>query len=429
MRARLDTSRCVHPASPGAAASPAKSGEYSDRGTERVTLSTSRSEVGEPTDVVIVGAGVIGLASALALLQRGASVRVVERSLPGMGESTKTGGGIRLAHGSRLNVELTRLSLPTWMGFEAVTGIDSDYRETGHLFLTSDDGRAAQLVEQADLLATLDVRTDLLDREEIGERWPHLRQLGFESASYCEIGGYLEQHRVIQGYVRAVEARSGIISAGFRVDEVLMDGGRVEGVETPGGRFTARHVVNAAGPAAGVITAQAGLEIPFVSRRHELLVVQPRQPVPDETPWLIDVDDQVHLRPDGEGRALLGGFLGKDDAVDPFAYDRTLSVDWSRQVRGGAARSFGLVEADCAVVDGWVGLYPGTLDYHPVLEVSRPGLVTAAGFSGTGLMHAPAVGEIVADLVLEGSTSLVDISHLRSDRFQGETPVVDRTGF
>ena len=210
---------------------------------------------------------------------------------------------------------------------------------------------------------------------------------------------------------------------------MLTSGERVTGAVTPSGPVKARHVVNAAGAEAGTIAALAGLEIPFVSRRHELLVVGPELPVPDETPWLIDLDSQVHLRPDGQGRALIGGFLGRDDPVEPSEYDRKVSDSWSRQVREAAAKSFGIVDKACAIVDSWAGLYPGTLDYQPVLEISKPGLITAAGFSGTGLMHAPAVGQIVADLVSKGSTSALDISGLRSARFGQGGPVMERTGF
>lgn len=394
-----------------------------------MTVANTRNSAGEPTDVLIVGAGIIGLASAHALLREGASVRIVERSLPGAGESTKTGGGIRLAHGSRTNVALTQLSLPTWTGFAAEFGVDPGYRQTGHLFLTSDDERATQLRSQAEWLATLGVPCALLTRNEIRRTWPHLDRMAFDTGSYCETGGYLDHHRVIQGYVRAVEALGGVILAGSRVDGILVDDGRVAGVKTPGGLFMAPHVVNAAGPNATKIAALAGLEIPFVSRRHELLIVQPQSPVLDETPWLIDIDEQVHLRPDGQGRALVGGFLGRDDPVDPLGYDRTPSDTWSRRVRRAAARSFAIIDASCAIVDAWVGLYPGTKDYQPVLEISMPGMITAAGFSGTGLMHAPAIGQIVADLVLRGSTTALEISDLRSARFGEDRVIVERTGF
>jgi len=221
----------------------------------------------------------------------------------------------------------------------------------------------------------------------------------------------------------------GRLELGVRVEDVLIQDGGVQGVTTTTGPFSTKFVVNAAGPEAGVIAGYAGLEIPFVSRRHELLIVQPTQPVPDVLPWLIDTDRQVHLRPDGGGRALIGGFMGRNESTDPQFYAREYSADWARRVRVEVSKAFGLTEPDCEIVEGWAGLYPGTFDYLPVLEESLPGLITAAGFSGTGLMHAPAIGKIVADMVSGRTPDGIDISSLGSGRFSKLSSVAETGGF
>ena len=379
------------------------------------------------SDVIVIGAGIVGLAAAHALLLRGNSVRIVEQSEPGIGQSTRTGGGIRLAHGSEMNVRLAQLSLPTWLNFEKQFGIDPHYQETGHLFLstTATGGQTAQ----ADLLESLGVHWDVLSKEEISRRWPPLDSMDFEAGNYCKTGGYLDQHRVIRGFAQTVQAGGANLELHTRVEGILRDGGRVTGVQTSEGSFTSGTVVNAAGPHAGVISALAGLEIPFVSRRHELLILQETARVPKNIPWLVDTDNQVHMRPDGSGRALVGGFLGHDDTGDPDDYDKALSKRWSTAVREQASQSFHLSRPDSPVLRGWAGLYPGTVDNLPVLEQSMSGLITAAGFSGTGLMHAPVVGQIVADLIQGGSTSSLDVSALQSSRFGNEQTVVDSTGF
>lgn len=380
-------------------------------------------------DVLIIGAGIIGLAAGHALAESGARVRVLERYLPGTGQSTRTGGGIRLSHGSAINIALTRESLPVWQQFEDRFGIDPGFRHTGHLFLTAQSDRVRALREQAAWQAEEGVASEILDPEEIASRWPHLAGMSFQAGSHCATGGYLDHHRVIHAWTRAFEALGGAIECGVRVEGLLEDRDRVTGVVTSSGTYSARRVVNAAGPEAGRIAEMAGLAIPFVSRRHELIVARPHHPVPDDTPWLIDIDAQVHMRPDGDGRALVGGFLGRDEPCDPVHYDRMLSSEWTDRVRAAASASFGLVTADSPVVDGWAGLYPGTRDYQPVLETSCPGLITAAGFSGTGLMHAPAVGGIVRDLVTAGTTELLDIRALASSRFEGQGEVIETTGF
>ena len=379
------------------------------------------------SDVIVIGAGVVGLAAAYALLLAGISVRIVEQSEPGIGQSTRTGGGIRLAHGSEINVRLAQLSLPSWLNFEKQFRIDPHYQETGHLFLSSKD--PGGLATQAELFQSLEVHCDALDKEEIGQRWPALDSLDFAVGNYCKTGGYLDHHRVIKGFAQTVQAGGALFELHTRVEGILRDGDRITGVSTSGGSFTSGTVVNAAGPYAGVISALAGLEIPFVSRRHELLLLQQAARIPEGIPWLIDIDRQVHMRPDGSGRALVGGFLGYDEPDDPDDYDPALSERWSTAVREQASQSFRLSRPDSPVLRGWAGLYPGTVDYLPVLERSMPGLVTAAGFSGTGLMHAPAVGQIVADLIREVPVSVIDISALQSSRFANKQTVGDSTGF
>jgi sarcosine oxidase, subunit beta len=150
---------------------------------------------------------------------------------------------------------------------------------------------------------------------------------------------------------------------------------------------------------------------------------------PTDVPWLIDVDQQVHLRPDGPGRALIGGFLGRDEAVDQECYKREYDKAWADEVRVAVAAAFGLTDADSEILEGWAGLYPGTVDYLPVVELSLPGLITAAGFSGTGLMHAPAIGDIVNSLAQGKSHPAIDISGLASSRFKTPGKSRDRTGF
>lgn len=380
-------------------------------------------------DAVVVGAGVIGLACAHALRQSGASVCVVEQYLVGSGQSTRTGGGIRLAHGSAVNVELTRLSLPTWRDFASRFGVDPQFHEIGHLFLSR---------QQADAGASPSGRppaysgtTRNLDAAAVQALWPQLQRGSFVAASYCESGGYLDQFAVIQGYQQTLHRSEVVFEQGLRVEGLLMSGDprRVCGVRTRRGDIPASLVVNAAGAGAGTVAGFAGLSIPFRSRRHELLIVRGDIGGPAEFPWLIDVDLQVHLRPDGAGRALIGGFLGRDEEVDPDRYAHENHRDWVDEVRIAATKAFGLTRQDCEILAGWAGLYPGTSDYLPVLEMSLPGMITAAGFSGTGLMHAPAVGQIVSLLAQGRTDEVIDISSLAASRFNSRSVAQEQTGF
>ncbi len=387
----------------------------------------SSSHKSQTSDVVVIGAGIIGLAIAYSLLRAGKSVRIIERSKPGIGQSTKTGGGIRLAHGSELNIQLTQLSFDTWLNFEKYFNIDPFYRTTGHLFLTAESENV--LLSQAALLERMKVDYDLLSTSQMSSYWPQLSSMNFSKGLYCREGGYLDQHRVIKGYVDTVVSNGVKLLTGTQVDGLLKVNERISGVTTSAGKFHAEWVVNAAGPYAGEVADLVGCQIPFVSRRHELLVLEESAAVPEEIPWLIDMDREVHMRPDGSGRALIGGFLGHDEATDPNTYDPELSEEWSKEVRREASNSFCITNPESKVLKGWSGLYPGTIDYMPVIDETLPGLVTAAGFSGTGLMHAPVVGEVVADLVSSSKRHDVDISSLSSTRFTKDSQILESTGF
>ena len=167
----------------------------------------------------------------------------------------------------------------------------------------------------------------------------------------------------------------------------------------------------------------------FKSRHHELIIATPEKPIYNQIPWLIDIDRQVHLRPNGSGQVLIGGFLGKDEEVRIDTYVPSTSKKWLIEVIKVAEQAFGVLGENPKVLRHWGGLYPGTIDYLPIIEQTNLGLFTVAGFSGTGLMHAPAVGEIVSDLVLNGYTSIIDLKSFHSNRLNKVKLKTENTGF
>jgi len=195
------------------------------------------------------------------------------------------------------------------------------------------------------------------------------------------------------------------------------------------GPLTADAILNCAGAMANELTQYTHTLDPFKSRHHELIIVKPERSVPEATPWLIDVDNQVHLRPDGEGKALIGGFLGKNEETNISKYRYDISSEWCEEVLKTAQSSFGLTPTNSEIIQHWGGLYPGTIDYRPVIEQTQTGFYTAAGFAGTGLMHAPAVGMILCDLITKGHTDKIDILKFSSARFSELPEVEETTGF
>lgn len=380
-------------------------------------------------DIIIIGAGVVGLACAYYLSKEKLKVRVIEKNLPGSGDSTKTGGGIRYLHGSSVNAALSKISHSFWQNYINEKQLVKAFKNTGHLFLTSKKKQLKNFKEQKTLNERYGVDVETLNKDEIKNKWKLLKHSPFKYGSYCNLGGYLNHFEVINYLIEKINLNGGKVETNQKVEEILVSNSKVKGVKTQKGVFEGKVTVNATGAHANVINRLIGVDAPFISRRHELLIVNSELLFSDSFPWLIDLDNEVHLRSNGKGQALVGGFLGKDLEVDPLNYDKNSSKTWIRKVLKRASISFGLIEKTPVVSEAWAGLYPGTKDYLPVIEFSMDGFITAAGFSGTGLMHAPAAGQIVRNLVLKKSTKDISIDALSSSRFLKNQGQKEYSGF
>jgi sarcosine oxidase subunit beta len=369
----------------------------------------------------------IGLAAAIELAERGARVRLIERALPGAANSVLTGGGIRQQFGTATNIGLGLLSAPTWDDFEARFGVDPLFRPIGYLFLARSQDAAADLADHVALQNSLGVDSEYLDAAAIESRWPILGGRGFISAGFRAQDGWANQHRIVDGFVRGALAAGVELSVGTEAVAIEIAGGRVAGLRTTEGPIVADQILIATGPWLELLKP-LGIDLPVLGRRHQLLIVEPARPVATAIPWLIGVEDQIHVRPDSPGRALVGGFLGKDDPVDPDAYALRADADWIKAVLEAVERSFGVLGPEPVVRHSWAGLYPGTPDRHPIIDRIADGLYVALGFAGTGLMFAPGAARIASELIIDGKIGSVDPRPLRADRFDA-APSGEPTGF
>jgi sarcosine oxidase subunit beta len=349
--------------------------------------------------------------------------------LPGAANSTRTGGGIRKQFGTALNVRLSQLSADTWDNFAAISGVDPDFRRIGYLFLARSSEQAAALRRNVALQVGMGVTSEYLNGDDIGQRWPALAERGFAGASFCAEDGWANHHRIVHGLTRAAMAAGVDLLIGTEALGLKMLSGRVAGVETSAGPIPANSVLIATGPWTDALLGPLGAAPLVVARRHELLIVEPSMPLPQGLPWLIAMEDEVHVRSDTAGRALVGGFLGEDRAVDPDDYDERADTTWTRTVLQTAERVFGVVDAGSRIAHGWAGLYPSTPDHHPIIDRIIDGLYVAIGFSGTGLMHAPAAGLLAAELIVDGAIRSVDAKLVSKGRFGDRDSTVETTGF
>jgi glycine/D-amino acid oxidase-like deaminating enzyme len=208
-----------------------------------------------------------------------------------------------------------------------------------------------------------------------------------------------------------------------------MVGGRVTVGLTTAGPIADDAVLIATGPWLATLLDPVGLSLPVEGRRHELLLVEPESPLPAGLPWLIAVEDAVHVRSDAAGRAQVGGFLGTDRAVDPDRFEESADERWSKAVLEAVRSTFGVIGSGARVIRGWAGLYPTTPDRHPIIDRLADGLFAAVGFAGTGVMHAPAAGLLASELILDGAIQSVDAAALAAGRFSTRSTSHETTGF
>jgi sarcosine oxidase subunit beta len=386
-------------------------------------------------NVIVIGGGIVGLASAYYLADRGADVTVYEKGSLGMGSTSRSAGGIRSQFSTAVNVELSLASKQVWDTFETDFGVDIGRRKNGYLFLARSADVAEQFRHNVRMQRDLGADSEFLTPEEATEHCPGLRAEQFVAATYNGDDGIADPNLAVQGYAASarelgVDVRTNTAVTGVLWAETEANGdearGRIAGVEAEGETNEADFVVNAAGAWAARVADMADIDLPIAPRRRQIAVVDPTPPVAESVPLTIDLETGSYFRPERDGIALVGGHFGDDEDADPDRYSEDTDLDWTATAVERAADYTDYFGDETRVVRGWAGLYAVTPDNHPIVEETVPGLITAAGFSGHGFQHAPATGQIVAELVEDGEASLVDVSELSSDRFERGEALVER---
>jgi sarcosine oxidase subunit beta len=199
------------------------------------------------------------------------------------------------------------------------------------------------------------------------------------------------------------------------VTGIKKDAQGVTGVETSRGFIAGRTVVNAAGAWAGNVARLAGVDLPVEPLRRMLVPTEPFDKVSHQSPMVVDMGTGFHYRPEG-----LGLLLAWNDPEETPGFKMNFDRAFIEKVlTRGVDRLPCLEEAEVNPKRAWAGLYEMTPDHHPVMGRVRelPGFFLANGFSGHGVMHSPATGQILSDLILQGRSDLVDAELLGFDRF------------
>jgi len=367
-------------------------------------------------DVVIVGGGVVGASAAYHLAAAGAGrVLLLEREdALGTGSTGACAGGFRHQFSSEVNIRLSLASIPMILSFQETHGIPLDVQQDGYLFLVRGEASWRSFVAATELQRGLGVDARLLQPEEARALVPGISPDGLIGATFCPDDGIADPSGLTAGYATIARAAGAELRTGVDVSAILTDGARVTGVETTVGRVSTNVVVNAAGPWAGPLAETCGVVLPLEPVPRNVVVTGPFPGAPDRRTLVIDADTSFYFHREGPG-VLMGMGSPKERASFDTTVDEALVAD---ELVPTAVRVFPPLER-AGVARMWAGLYEMTPDRHPIIgrAADPAGLYLACGFSGHGFQHAPIVGKLLAEMILEGEARSVDVSGLSLERF------------
>jgi sarcosine oxidase, subunit beta len=376
-------------------------------------------------EVIVVGGGVVGASVAYHLAARGChDVLVLERGArEGCGSTGRATGGFRAQFGTRVNVELSLLSREKLMRFREETGVDPGFRQCGYLFVARSDEELAALVAAQSVQHECGLtEARPVGAEEVARLNPAINIEGVTGGVYCPTDGFIRPLEILRGYAEAAGRAGARFERGVEVEGFRKDArGRVVSALTSRGELSARSFVNAAGAWAGEVGALAGVEVPVTPLRRQVAITGPCELLPEEMPMTIFVGDGFHLRV-RDGRVLL---LWPDEPRTRDPFDASVEDDWVSEVlrraheRVPCLRGVEVERGAC-----WAGLYEMSPDRHALLG-RAPGVENfylANGSSGHGVMHSPALGQLLSEIILDGEATTIDVRALRPSRFDEGRP-------
>ncbi|MCW5873981.1 MAG: FAD-binding oxidoreductase [Anaerolineales bacterium] len=368
--------------------------------------------------VVIIGGGVMGASAAYHLAQRGIKdvVLLEKDEFFGQGATGRCAGGVRYQFGTEVNIRLSLASLPMLERFPEEIGQEVDYRKCGYLFLLTNDADIAVFEKNVALQNSLGVDTQWLSGDEIRARLPQMNLDDVLKGTFNAADGLCDPNSVVMGYINAATKLGATCLGNIEVTGLQVEGGAITGVHTNQGSIAAPLVLNAAGPWAAPIGKMAGVDIPIIPVRRQIVTTTPLPGIPADFPFVIDFAKSLYFHREGEG--LLTGMSNPDQAP---GFDQNVDPDWELvHMENGVARLPLLEQAGLA--SHWAGLYEVTPDAHPIFGATPvEGFYLVAGFSGHGFMHGPIAGKLMAEIMLDGAASSVDVSALTLDRFSGDS--------
>jgi glycine/D-amino acid oxidase-like deaminating enzyme len=377
-------------------------------------------------DVVIIGGGVMGASIAFHLAARGVTNVVLLEAKDLASEGTGHSGALVRQHYSQDVVTRIALrSVEIFEQFEQLTGRKGVFHQTGWIKLGTLAMRVSmeRLVERHRRIG-VDVRT--LSLSDLEAAIPGINVDGIGAALIEPRGGHADPVATTLGFADAARARGVEINRRTAATGIHVQHGKVVAVETAAGAVATRTVVDAAGPWGARVASWIGVDVPIqVTREQDVVLACDDGSLMPLIPVSNGVDRDYWRREEGV-RLLVGDGHPKEiEVADPGNFNRRADASFEAMIMGRLRHRLPAFAAQARIDGGYASLYDVTPDWHPVLgrvpEVE--GFLLCLGFSGHGFKLGPAIGELMAEEIVDGRARGIDISPLRLSRFAEGKPL------
>jgi glycine/D-amino acid oxidase-like deaminating enzyme len=374
-------------------------------------------------DLVIIGAGALGLSTALHAALLGSSVVVLERATAGSQASGRAAGLFKSVQADDLRTRLARRSIELALTFGEWAGADLAVTRSGSYLIGRTDEHKAHLNFEARQSRGWGAEVRTASPAELADRLPYFHGDGRELALWCPEDVYVDEPMsLLTALAAAGRQHSVTLLEGEPVTGFLQSGGRLTGVETAARSVTAAAVVDAAGAWARQVAELADAHVSVAPVRHQLLITEPSADLDPAAPIARIVDAAVYVRP-ARGGLMVGGFEAAPLPMDPRREAASFTTDDVPLDLGVLRELAGQVTADVPLAAGAVAAHRGGLftmspDGRFVTGPvpGRPGLWVASGCNGSGFSSSLAIGEALAAWIC-GRPERLDLGPLAPARF------------
>lgn len=382
-------------------------------------------------EIVIIGGGVVGASVAFHLTGRGVrDVLILEgEARQGLGSTGAATGGVRAQFETDINIKMSLYSIDFLRNWDQ----DCEYDPKGYLFFATTDEQFAYLKGNVDKQRTLGVEgVEIVDSKAISEMVPGMICSDIVGGSFGPHDGFVSPLAIMRAFTEGAIRGGARIEFCSEVTGLRIDGGRISGVETRTGIIGCDAVVLCTGARAAELARTVDVELPVTPQRRQIVWARTKDPLPADLPMVIDIGSGFHFRPARDFSQTLTGsasaisneagsevLFAYPDPDEPASLRTDFEDAFIEKVYSQARlRAEFLYRSEVVRNRCRAGLYENTPDHHAILGGCEiDGLYFANGFSGHGVMHSPATGRALTEIILDGRATFLDVSSLSIERF------------